>query len=202
MINIDETFKDIENKLDQELIGQKDFFKDLCDYFKRKFIENEKGIIVLLGEKETAKKTSIRRIFEYLGKYEFLENNNVDEIDLGSYNFNLGYNSFLTDLYEKLSSDSACVMFKNIEKASKDILNILSSIYPNTCLNLNDEYVIKNKFLLEATINDTDKIDKIVCHNKFLVYVSDNEHFDINKFFNKNFDNKIDKILHTKPLIE
>ncbi|MFR3568963.1 MAG: AAA family ATPase [Paraclostridium sordellii] len=200
MINIDETFKDIENKLDQELIGQKDFFKDLCDYFKRKFIENEKGIIVLLGEKETAKKTSIRRIFEYLGKYEFLENNNVDEIDLGSYNFNLGYNSFLTDLYEKLSSDSACVMFKNIEKASKDILNILSSIYPNTCLNLNDEYVIKNKFLLEATINDTDKIDKIVCHNKFLVYVSDNEHFDINKFFNKNFDNKIDKILHTKPL--
>lgn len=199
-MNINDKFIDIEKKLDNELIGQKDFFEDLCNYFKNKFIKNERGILVLVGEKETAKKTSIRRIFEYLKDTDLVENTHVDEINLGSYNFNLGYNAFLTDLYEKLSSNSACVIFKNIEKASNDILNVLSSIYPNTCLNLNDEYIIKNKFLVQANDSDKDKIDKIVCHNKFLVYTSNDKNFDINKYFNETFKDNIDKILHTKPL--
>ncbi|MCU9810081.1 hypothetical protein LEQ06_19235 [Paraclostridium sp. AKS46] len=136
MININEKFTEIQKSLEKELIGQNEFIKDLCNYFNYKFSKNEKGILVLVGEKETAKKTSIRRIFENLKGTDLLGNPQVDEIDLGSYNFNLGYNAFLTDLYEKLSSDSACVMFKNIEKASGEILKVLSSLYPNSCLNL------------------------------------------------------------------
>nr|MCM0168153.1 stage V sporulation protein K [Paeniclostridium ghonii] len=141
MTNINEVFTEIQKSLDKELIGQNEFIKDLCSYFNYKFEKNEKGILVLIGEKETAKKTSIRRIVEYLKANYLVENSQIDEIDLGSYNFNLGYNAFLTDLYEKLSLDSACVMFTNIEKASDDILKILPNLYPNTYLNLNDEYI-------------------------------------------------------------
>ena len=141
MININEKFEEIQKILQKELIGQNEFIKDLCEYFKDKFLKNEKGILFLIGEKETAKKTTVRRIFKNLK-----ESGQVDEIDLGSYSFNLGYDAFLTDLYEKLSSDSDCIMFKNIEKASVDILGVLSNLYPNTCLNLNDDYIIKNKY--------------------------------------------------------
>ncbi|GAA0090945.1 hypothetical protein UT300009_09720 [Paraclostridium bifermentans] len=200
MININEKFEEIQKSLEKELIGQNEFIKDLCNYFNYKFSKNEKGIVVLVGEKETAKKTSIRRIFENLKGTNLLDNSHVDEIDLGSYNFNLGYNAFLTDLYEKLSSDSACVMFKNIEKASEEILKVLSSLYPNTCLNLNEDYIIKNKFLVKADNEESGTIDKIVCHNKFLVYVSNNEEFEIDKYFNEQFKLNVDKILHTKPL--
>ena len=146
MTDINDKFIEIQKSLNKELIGQNNFINDLCNYFRDKLIKEEKGILVLVGEKETAKKTSIRRIFEYLKDTDIIENSQVDEIDLGSYNFNLGYNAFLTDLYEKLGSNSACVMFKNIEKASSEILHVLSSVYPNTCFNLNDEYIIKNKF--------------------------------------------------------
>ncbi|WP_371025144.1 AAA family ATPase [Paraclostridium ghonii] len=200
MTNINEVFTEIQKSLDKELIGQNEFIKDLCSYFNYKFEKNEKGILVLIGEKETAKKTSIRRIVEYLKANYLVENSQIDEIDLGSYNFNLGYNAFLTDLYEKLSLDSACVMFTNIEKASDDILKILPNLYPNTYLNLNDEYIIKNKFLVKASNEDINKINKIVCKNKFLVYISNDEDFEIDKYFNENFKSKIDKVLHTKPL--
>ncbi len=200
MTDINKKFIEIQKKLDTELIGQKEFVNELCTYFKDKFEKNEKGILILVGEKETAKKTSIRRIFEYLKDTKMVESTHVDEINLGSYNFNLGYNAFLTDLYEKLNSNSACVMFKNIENASSEILSILSNVYPNTCLNLNDEYTIKNKFLVEASYGDKDIIDKIVCHNKFLVYTSNDEDFDVDMHFNKEFKSNIDKILHTKPL--
>ncbi|GAA0715352.1 hypothetical protein GCM10008904_32110 [Paraclostridium ghonii] len=200
MTNINEVFTEIQKSLDKELIGQNEFIKDLCSYFNYKFEKNEKGILVLIGEKETAKKTSIRRIVEHLKSNYLVENSQIDEIDLGSYNFNLGYNAFLTDLYEKLSLDSACVMFTNIEKASDDILKILPNLYPNTYLNLNDEYIIKNKFLVKASNEDTNKINKIICKNKFLVYISNDEDFEIDKYFNENFKSKIDKVLHTKPL--
>ena len=190
----------IEKKLNEDLIGQKQFLNKLCQYFKHKISIDEKGIIFLLGEKETSKKTSIRLLFEYLQKVDIIENKEVDEIDLSAYNFNLGYNAFLTDLHEKLGSPSLCVLFKNIEKASEETLGVLRHIYPNTCLNLNSDYVVKNKFLVEANKNDKNKVNQIVCHNKFLVFTSNNEDFDIENVLGQQFTSKVDVVLHTKKL--
>ena len=197
---IKQKFSYIERKLNRELIGQKKFIKEICEYFEEKFINKEKGILFLIGDKETAKKTSVRRIFEYLNNSDFIGNTHIQEIDLASYNFNLGYSAFLTDLYEKLSSDSSCILFKNSEKASEDMLNVLSNVYPNTCLNLDNNYIIKNKFLIQANDEDEDTINNIVCHNKFLVYTTNDEKFNIEEHFTKSFSNNIDKVLYTKPL--
>lgn len=197
---INEQFIKIEKNLNKELIGQEDFLHKLCTYFKEKIIKDEKGILVICGEKETSKKTSVRLVFDNLKNTEFIENANIEEINLASYDFNLGYNSFLTELYEKLSSSSGCILFKNTEKASNQILKTLASIYPNTCFNLNTEYIIKNKFLVQAENNDIDKINEIVCHNKFLIYTTDDENCDVKKLFGDSFENKVDKVLHTKPL--
>ncbi|WP_195263515.1 AAA family ATPase [Clostridium sp. 1001275B_160808_H3] len=199
----DEMILNIEKKLNKEFIGQKEFFKEVSEYFINKIENEEKGILTVAGHKNTFKKISIRAIFEELYKNKLIRNRNLDEIDLASYNFNMGYNAFLTDLYEKLNNNkSEGLMFKNTEKASKEIMKLLSSIYPNTCIQLNHDYVIKNKFLVEAKEQDKNKINKIVCHNKFFIFIYNYE--DKNEFedFLQVSLKNSDRIFYTRELTE
>ncbi|MDI9216486.1 stage V sporulation protein K, partial [Clostridium tertium] len=198
-----EIILDIEKKLNKEFIGQKEFFKEISEYFINKIENEEKGISIVAGHKNTFKKVSIRTIFDELYEKKLIKNKNLDEIDLASYNFNLGYNAFLTDLYEKLGNDkSEGLIFKNTEKASKEIIKLLSSIYPNTCIKLNNDYVIKNKFLVEAKEQDKNKINKIVCHNKFFIFIynyEDKNEFE--EFLEVSLKNS-DRNFHTRELTQ
>lgn len=200
--DIQNKFIDIENILNNELIGQEEFAHGLCNYFEEKVSDNAKGILLLIGEKDTFKKSSIRILFENLKNYNLVTNEEIDEIDLGSYNFNLGYNAFLTDLYEKLNSSSECIIFKNTEKVSDDILKVLSSIHPNECLELNDDYIIKNKFLIEADDTDKGKISEFICHNKFFVFLYNEEANEVTENLEEKILPNKDKVLYTKSLTQ
>ena len=116
-------FKNIEYKLNKEFIGQKDFFNKLCAYFENKFNNDENGILLLAGNKDTFKKASVRYIFNELKNNEVIENGDVDDIDLSEYSFKLGYNAFLTDLYEKLKVEHSKIKSKYLkqEEAFKKI---------------------------------------------------------------------------------
>ena len=194
--DIKEKFLRIEKKLNDELIGQESFINKLTNYFKEKFENNEKSRLFLLGEKNTAKKTSIKLIFKEFKEENLINKSEIDEIDLSNYNFNLGYNAFLTDLYEKLNSDSECLLFKNTNKASEDMLSILLDVYPNSSIELKEDYVIKNKFLIQSDDAYGSRINKIVCNNKFYVFISDN----LNEEFSHKFKEKGDRILYTREL--
>lgn len=196
--DIKEKFLKIEKNLNNELIGQESFINKLSNYFKEKLIKNEKGILFLVGEKNTAKKTSIKLLFQELKKENLVDKSEIDEIDLGEYNFNLGYNAFLTDLYEKLNRESECLLFKNIDRASEDMINVLLDIYPNSCIKLKEDYIIKNKFLIQSDDVYGNKINKFICHNKFFIFTSNNVNID--EVFNNNFKEKADVILHTRNL--
>lgn len=200
LTNID-IFKNIEKKLNNEFIGQKNFFSNLCTYFREKITNDENGILLLVGSKDTFKKASIRFIFQELKENGVIENGEVDDIDLSEYSFKLGYNAFLTDLYEKLNNDSKCIIFKNIDMASEELLSLLANIRPNSCLALKSEYIFKNKFMIEAEADEShEKINAFLCHNKFFVFVynnDDNERF--NKIKDKYLKNSED-IFYTKDL--
>ncbi|MGL6107069.1 AAA family ATPase [Romboutsia sp.] len=198
--NIKSIFSKIEENLNKELIGQDKYLNKLCNYFENKISKEEKGIIFLIGEKETSKKTSIKLMFENIKEYNLLKTREVEQIDLASYNFNLGYNAFLTDLYEKLNNSSECIIFKNIEDASEEIISTIKEIAPNSCIALKNDYIIKNRFLVEYDGNEEKTINEIVCHNKFLVFTSYNDSFNIEKVFSKEFEDKVDIVLHTKKL--
>ncbi|MDS0524869.1 AAA family ATPase [Clostridium sp. SHJSY1] len=194
--NIQKKLLTIEKNLNNSLIGQENYLNSLCNYFLAKLKEDEKGSLLILGEKNTAKKTSIRLLFEYLKEENLINNGIIEEIDLASYDFNLGYNAFITDLYEKLNDPSECLMFRNLDKATEDIFEVLYSIHPNTCIPLKEEYVLKNRFLVEAALNDEDTIDNFICHNKFFVFISNDKDNEITTKFSEN----VDKILFTKDL--
>ncbi|MGL4911105.1 MAG: AAA family ATPase, partial [Romboutsia sp.] len=192
--------KSIESILNKELIGQEEFIKNLTKYFVGKIYNNEKLTLLLIGEKDTGKKTSIRSLLKELKEVNLVENDKIDEMNLASYNFKLGYNAFLTDLYEKLSNKSRCLLFKNIDEASEEIIKTLSSLCSDSCFNLKEDYVIKNKFLIQSESEDDDKINKLTCSNKFLVFTCDDKTIDIDKVFEKDFLEKIDKVIYTKEL--
>lgn len=195
-------FLNIENTLRKELIGQEEFVAGLCKYFKEQILSHRKGILLIVEERELFRNSGIKIFFQELKKEKIIENHEFDEINLASYNFNLGYNAFLTDLYEKLNGNSEGIIFKNTDKAREDILNILDSIGPNECITLKDQYVIKNSFLVEADGEKEDTIDKLICHNKFFVFLYNNESKKGEEFFKKDFLTKKDEVLYIKPLNE
>ena len=202
MINTNEKFIDIKKSLNNRLIGQDKFIEKLCTYFQKKIESDQRGIIFINGEKDTGKKLSIKCLFEKLKEKNLIKVGVVEQIDLGSYNFNYGYNAFLTDIYEKLKSDSECLIFRNIENATKDILKTLSKISPNSCIKLKDNYVIKNQILVESSEKSYENIKEITCNNKFLVFVSDEKKIDLNKYFSKDYFKMVDAIFYTKSLDE
>lgn len=209
-------FKNIEKLLKDELIGQDLYIKNLIDYIKNKTLKNEKGILLLVGEKDTGKKTSIRLLIEGMYKEKLIESDSINELNLDTYNFKLGYNAFLSDLHEKLKSKSKCIMFKNIQDATEDIVNVISDLCLNSCFNLNEDYIIKNNVFVKADIgniqeiNDIlnseeihkDIINQLICNNKFIIFTSDYKNLNLEKVLDEKLINKIDKTLYTKDLDE
>ena len=179
-------------------------------------MKNEKGVLILVGEKDTGKKTSIRILMEEMYKEKLIESDNINEINLDTYNFKLGYNAFLSDLHDKLKSNSKCIMFKNIQDAMEDIVHVISDLCFNSCFNLNEDYIIKNDVFVKADeenkgeINDIlnseeihkEKINQLICNNKFVVFTCDYNDINLDKVFGSDLINKIDKVLYTKDLDE
>ncbi len=193
----------IERKLNSEYIAQEEYFRDLAEYFIEKVDKNEKGILLVAGERNTFKKASVRTIFDVLKEEKIIENEKLEEMDLASYNFNMGYNTFLTDLYEILNNTSSYgVIFKNTEKASDEILNLLSTLYPNSCIKLKNRYKVKNNFLVDAKEDENNTIREIVCHNKFFIFIYNyEEKIELDDFIESSLNN-IDKVLYTRELTE
>lgn len=196
--DISKKFLIIEKNLNNEIIGEESYINKLVIYFREKFVHNGKGILFLAGEKNTAKKTSIKLIFQELKREKLVDKSEIDEIDLDTYNFNLGFNLFLTDLYEKLNSDSECLLFRNIDKASADMLNVLTDVYPNSCINLKEDYILKDKLLIQSDSIYDNKINKFICHNKFFIFTFNNANLD--ELIDNNFKEKADTILYTRTL--
>ena len=193
----------VEKKLNSEYTAQGEYFRELAEYFVEKVDKNEKGILLVAGERNTFKKASVRTVFEVLEEEKIIINRKIDEIDLSSYNFNMGYNAFLTDLYDTLNDTSSHgVIFKNTEKASSEIINILSKIYPNSCIKLKNRYKVKNKFFVNAEKEESNTIDEIVCHNKFFIFIYNYEgKMQIDDFIESSLKN-VDKFLFTRELTE
>lgn len=202
-MEIDKIKIDIVKNLINESISQRKFVEELTDYFIDKTIKGEKGILIVSGQKNTFKKISVRTLFSELKKNNLIDNNRLEEIDLEKYNFNLGFNAFLTDLYYKVSkSKSEGVLFKNIEKAPIKIIEFLSEVSIENDINLNKKYIIKNKFLTEATEKDKDTINKIKINTNYFIFIYNYKNIEEYKDFEKNSLTNREKTIYTKELTE
>ena len=133
-INIDK--ENILNTITNKVYGQDNVIKKILD-----IIENNKGFksILLTGGIGVGKTTSIKTISKELG-INFI---NIDMSEYSSYySLNNIYNGE-NSLYNKLNNNSF-ILFDNIEKCNKNILNIILKII--------EEKKIKDKELNNSTI--------------------------------------------------
>lgn len=147
-INVNETIKNITNKI----YGQDEVIKKILN-----IIENDKGFksILLLGGIGVGKSISIEIISNELG-INFI---NIDMSEYSNYyNINNIY-SGENSLYNKLNNNSF-ILFDNIEKCNKNILDII--------LRIIDEKKIKDKDLNNSTIflSATNKLNYNIGFNK------------------------------------
>ena len=192
-------FNEIEEGLKREFIGQDSHFNELCRYFEKKVIKDKRGILLIAGDANTFKKMSLRYVFSELKEKGILENGQIDVVNLGSYDFVFGYNSFLTDLNEAMNSDSDGLIFSNLEKASKEMLELISKIKPGGKIKLLKSYSMKNKILIESA-DDENAIDSLNCGDKHIMFVYNRKiNSDCNDFIENNIPNR-DKVLFTRNL--
>ena len=198
-----EKLVEIKENLNKEILSQENFIENICAYFEKRLIDKTKGILLIVEERDIFKETGIKLLFEQLYKNNLIKNNEVNEIDLGSYNFNLGYNMFLSDLYQALNSESEGIIFKNAEKSNKEVLDIVASVVPNSCIVLKEEYTMKNSILIkkENNISEEDIVQELLCNDKFFIVIYNNDNKENEKFFEEFLPNK-DSLIYTNCLTE
>jgi replication-associated recombination protein RarA len=198
---IEEIFSEIEVGLKKEFVGQDSHFHELCKYFKKKIIKNKRGILLVAGDTNTFKKMSLQYVFSELKEKGVFENGTIDIINLGSYNFTFGYNSFLTDLNNAMNSDSDGLILCNLDKASDKMLELVSNIKPGSSVQLSTSYSMKNNIFIES-INDADSMDSLSCRDKHVMLVYNREAgVNCEGFIETNIQN-MDKVLFTRNLTE
>jgi len=179
-------FEEVLSELNTDFIGQEAYFEALCQYFYDKIERETYGSILLVGEPNTFKKNGVNAIFKYVHASELNGSFELTEIDMGNYNFSLGYNVFLTDLMKALESDARGVIFKNIELASEQMYAALSAVEPYGKIHLETPYAVRNMFLVEIEKNEEEDIDEriidtIECPEKFYIFSFNrrpNDHLD------------------------
>ena len=160
-IDINNTLNNITNKV----YGQDKVIKKILD-----IIENNKEFksILLIGGIGVGKTTSIKTISNELGI-------NFINIDMGEYSSDYSLNNVYNgenSLYNKLNNNSF-ILFDNIEKCNKNILNIILKILENK--KIKDKELNNSTIFLSATseikygIGFNNNIKKIDYNNKIIL---------------------------------
>ncbi|GAU75594.1 AAA family ATPase [Fusibacter sp. 3D3] len=207
MINekVDQIFNIVLEELNSEFIGQETYFEALCQYFRKKIETETYGSLLLVGEPNTFKKNSVNSIFRHLNQSELLGPYELAEMDMENYEFKLGFNVFLTDLIHLLKSDVKGLIFKNIERASAQMLQILTAIEPLGKIQLEKPYTIRDMFLVEIeeaeqNIVDESYIETIECPDKYYIFSFNRRTNDQLSQFLEDHLTQCDQVLYTREL--
>jgi Cdc6-like AAA superfamily ATPase len=168
-------FEEILTELNSDFIGQEVYFETLCQYFLDKIERDTYGSILLVGEPNTFKKNGVKSVFTHMHESELRGAFELSELDMGNYDFSLGYNVFLTDLMKVLQSEAKGVIFKNMELASEQMNTVLSVVKPSATIHLENPYAVRDMFLVEIDKEeqhnrDETTIETIDCPEKFYIF--------------------------------
>ncbi len=197
--NIEENLLKIDKYFNNYVIGKKNHIPKLINYFKEQLNNNSKGILLIVENRLSLIHNELKILFTELHKADLISNSNISEIDLSEYNFKSGYNIFLSDFNKALKDDSEAIIFDNLEKSSDEVMTILSTISPNQCINLNDQYAIKNSLLVDPTKSEKDIINSIVCNDKYFIFIYNNNNKN-KEFFSENILPNKDCLIITDTL--
>ncbi len=194
-------YEDLENKLNKDIIGQKNSVHRLIESMQSLSvypnINKPRGVYLFVGSSGVGKTYLTKRLAKYMNKHlvkvdmsEYGESHSITKI-IGSSPGYVGYNEQSYLLKELILYPDSIVLLDEIEKASKDVLDLFLSVFDEGLLKDNHDRIVSFK---DTIIIMTSNV--FVQNNNRVGFKKQNLSKEVLKdYFSEEFIDRVDEII-------
>ena len=186
-------FQEIEEEVNQKIVGQQEAVKKTCVAFRRPFVMGEqeggiKNVMLIHGPHGTGKHETVNAITEALKQRNIFTSSEVYTIDMSRYTSASQEQIFLQDLYEALNGEGEVICFENFESSFASFLRMVNSLATKGTVVLNKRYVLQKGILVEAQTGLVkDAVDSLSANGKYLVFITSGKVSGVQDSFGADF---------------
>lgn len=200
-------YEEIEARLNEEVLCQKDYNHKLIVAFRRPTImgvqpSGLKNSILITGQKATGRHTSVTLIARLLKERELISNDELSLVDLSQYSGKEFEANLVQDLYTAVHK-SSIIVFDNLETISANFLPTVNEIVTDGQLTLSKRYTLSNKQLVETTTSLVkDTVKTISFKGKYLVFLTTLKVEKLLDIVGARFINTMGDVIKTKDIVK
>lgn len=172
-------FAGLADALNQTVLGQEAFIRQLCMAFRRPYVTGVEGngpknAILIWGPEGTGRHFALRQLAAELARRGLAASENVTTMDLALYPGPAQEKLFLQDLYAALNDKSGILAFDHYEGCHPSFLRLLACLVQDGAAPLGSRYVLQKGILVDAgTALVADAVKSLPARGKYLVFFSE-----------------------------
>ena len=172
-------FAGLADALNQTVLGQEAFIRQLCMAFRRPYVTGVEGngpknAILIWGPEGTGRHFALRQLAAELARRGLAASENVTTMDLALYPGPAQEKLFLQDLYAALNDKSGILAFDHYEACHPSFLRLLACLVQEGAAPLGSRYVLQKGILVDAgTALVADAVKSLPARGKYLVFFSE-----------------------------
>lgn len=192
-IDLPKAFMEIEEIMNQNIIGQKMAVSSLSTAVRRPFVmgfdENRAANVILIcGGEGTGRHEAVSMIAKECAKRHILSSDQVYTVDMSRYTSGSQEQVFLQDMYQVLYGEGQMICFEGFESSFAGFNRMISELVTKDRIILNRRYVLSQGILVE---NQTglvkNAVDALYAQKKYLVFITDGKVSAVQNTFGADF---------------
>ena len=192
-IDLPKAFMEIEEIMNQNIIGQKMAVSSLSTAVRRPFVmgfdENKAANVILIcGGEGTGRHEAVSMIAKECAKRHILSSDQVYTVDMSRYTSGSQEQVFLQDMYQVLYGEGQMICFEGFESSFAGFNRMISELVTKGRIILNRRYVLSQGILVE---NQTglvkNDVDALYAQKKYLVFITDGKVSAVQNTFGADF---------------
>lgn len=192
-IDLPKEFMEIEEIMNQNIIGQKMAVSSLSTAVRRPFVmgfdENKAANVILIcGGEGTGRHEAVSMIAKECAKRHILSSDQVYTVDMSRYTSGSQEQVFLQDMYQVLYGEGQMICFEGFESSFAGFNRMISELVTKGRIILNRRYVLSQGILVE---NQTglvkNAVDALYAQKKYLVFITDGKVSAVQNTFGADF---------------
>ena len=192
-IDLPKAFMEIEEIMNQNIIGQKMAVSSLSTAVRRPFVmgfdENKAANVILIcGGEGTGRHEAVSMIAKECAKRHILSSDQVYTVDMSRDTSGSQEQVFLQDMYQVLYGEGQMICFEGFESSFAGFNRMISELVTKGRIILNRRYVLSQGILVE---NQTglvkNAVDALYAQKKYLVFITDGKVSAVQNTFGADF---------------
>ena len=192
-IDLPKAFMEIEEIMNQNIIGQKMAVSSLSTAVRRPFVmgfdENKAANVILIcGGEGTGRHEAVSMIAKECAIRHILSSDQVYTVDMSRYTSGSQEQVFLQDMYQVLYGEGQMICFEGFESSFAGFNRMISELVTKGRIILNRRYVLSQGILVE---NQTglvkNAVDALYAQKKYLVFITDGKVSAVQNTFGADF---------------